>query len=171
MSVLKVENLTVTITTSAVTLPVVRGISLALERGATLGLVGESGSGKSMTALALMQLLPDSARASGAVRLHDEDLLQAGEARLCALRGDRIAMIFQEPMTSLNPVHNVGDQIAETLILHRGQPRAAALDEAARLLDRVGIANARARLSSYPHQLSGGQRQRVMIAMALACRP
>jgi peptide/nickel transport system ATP-binding protein len=171
MSVLAVERLAVTIAAPAAALPVVRGISFALDRGTTLGLVGESGSGKSMTALALMQLLPDSARASGAVRLQDEDLLQADEARLCALRGDRIAMIFQEPMTSLNPVHMVGDQIAETLVLHRGRPRAAALDEAARLLDRVGIADARARLSSYPHQLSGGQRQRVMIAMALACRP
>jgi peptide/nickel transport system ATP-binding protein len=168
---LEVEDLAVTIETPKAPLPVVRGISFALERGATLGLVGESGSGKSMTALALMRLLPDSARATGAVRLNDEDLLRADEARLCALRGDRIAMIFQEPMTSLNPVHTIGDQIAETLILHRSYGRAAALGEAATLLDRVGIANARARLSSYPHQLSGGQRQRVMIAMALACRP
>ena len=171
MSVLDVEHLAVSIATASGPLPVVRDISFRLDRGTTLGLVGESGSGKSMTALALMRLLPEIATATGAVKLHGEDLLRADETRLCTLRGDRMAMVFQEPMTSLNPLHTVGDQIAETLILHRGAERKAAFDEAARLLDRVGIGNARARLGAYPHQLSGGQRQRVMIAMALACRP
>ncbi len=171
MSILEAEHLAVSIATETGALPVVRDISFRLDRGTTLGLVGESGSGKSMTALALMRLLPEIATATGAVRLLGEDLLQADEDRLCAVRGDRMAMVFQEPMTSLNPVHRIGDQIAETLILHRGAERRAALEEAARLLDRVGIGTARARLAAYPHQLSGGQRQRVMIAMALACRP
>jgi peptide/nickel transport system ATP-binding protein len=165
--VLEVDTLTIRLGR----LPIVRGISFALPRGGTLGLVGESGSGKSMTALALMQLLPDAARAGGAIRLNGESILNADEARLCALRGDRMTMIFQEPMTSLNPVHTVGDQIAEPLLVHGKQDAAAARRTAARLLDRVGIADAPARLRSYPHQLSGGQRQRAMIAMALACGP
>jgi peptide/nickel transport system ATP-binding protein len=152
-------------------LPIVRGISFSLRRGGTLGLVGESGSGKSMTALALMGLLPAGARADGAVRLDGEELLRAGEARLCALRGDRLAMIFQEPMTSLNPVHTIGDQIAEPLLIHGKQDAASSRETVTTLLERVGIADAAARLASYPHQLSGGQRQRAMIAMALACRP
>ena len=152
-------------------LPIVRGLSFSLPRGGTLGLVGESGSGKSMTALALMQLLPDAAKASGAIKLNGEDILGAGEARLCALRGDRMAMIFQEPMTSLNPVHTVGDQIAEPLLIHAKADEAMARQTTVRLLERVGIADASARVGSYPHQLSGGQRQRAMIAMALACKP
>jgi len=164
---LEVDNLTIRVGT----LPIVRGISFSLARGATLGLVGESGSGKSMTALALMQLLPATARAAGVVKLNGEDILEADEARLCALRGDRMAMIFQEPMTSLNPVHTVGSQIAEPILLHGKQDQGAARQTAVRLLERVGIADARARMRSYPHQLSGGQRQRAMIAMALACRP
>ena len=167
MSLLDVDKLTVSL---AGGLPVVRGVSFALPRGGTLGLVGESGSGKSMTALALMQLLPDGARTGGSVKLNGEDMLSADEARLCALRGDRLAMIFQEPMTSLNPVHTIGDQIAEPLLVHHKQDAAEARRTAASLLQRVGIADA-SRLSSYPHQLSGGQRQRAMIAMALACGP
>ncbi|HEX2114806.1 MAG TPA: ABC transporter ATP-binding protein [Alphaproteobacteria bacterium] len=166
MNVLEVDKLAV----SLGTMPIVRGISFSLPRGGTLGLVGESGSGKSMTALALMQLLPAAARMDGAIRLNGEDILNAGEARLCALRGDRMAMIFQEPMTSLNPVHTIGDQIAEPLLVHGKQDPASARRTAMTLLSRVGIADA-TRLSSYPHQLSGGQRQRAMIAMALACRP
>ena len=165
--VLEVENLTIRLGA----LPIVRGISFSLPRGGTLGLVGESGSGKSMTALALMRLLPATAQASGTIRLNGEDILDADEARLCALRGDRMAMIFQEPMTSLNPVHTVGDQIAEPLVVHGKDDEAAARRMAVGLLERVGIADAPARMSSYPHQLSGGQRQRAMIAMALACRP
>jgi peptide/nickel transport system ATP-binding protein len=165
--VLEVNNLAISIGA----LPIVRGISFALPRGGTLGLVGESGSGKSMTALALMQLLPDAARAAGSIKLNGEEILGADEARLCALRGERMAMIFQEPMSSLNPVHTVGDQIAEPILVHGEQDHAAARQTALRLLERVGIADAAARMGSYPHQLSGGQRQRAMIAMALACRP
>jgi peptide/nickel transport system ATP-binding protein len=167
MSLLDVDKLTVSL---AGGLPVVRGVSFALPRGGTLGLVGESGSGKSMTALALMQLLPAGATTGGAIRLDGEDIVAADEARLCALRGDRVAMIFQEPMTSLNPVHTIGDQIAEPLLIHRKQDAASARSTAASLLQRVGISDT-SRLSSYPHQLSGGQRQRAMIAMALACGP
>jgi peptide/nickel transport system ATP-binding protein len=167
MSVLDVDKLTV----SLGILPVVRGISFSLPRGGTLGLVGESGSGKSMTALALMQLLPAGARTGGAIRLNGEEIANADEARLCALRGDRMAMIFQEPMTSLNPVHAIGDQIAEPMLIHRKQDATSARRTALTLLERVGIPDAPARLGSYPHQLSGGQRQRAMIAMALACRP
>jgi peptide/nickel transport system ATP-binding protein len=165
--VLGVNNLAISIGA----LPIVRGISFALPRGGTLGLVGESGSGKSMTALALMQLLPEAARDSGSIKLNGEEILGADEARLCALRGERMAMIFQEPMTSLNPVHTVGDQIAEPILVHGKQDDMAARQTALRLLERVGIADAAARMGSYPHQLSGGQRQRAMIAMALACRP
>jgi peptide/nickel transport system ATP-binding protein len=167
MNVLDVDHLAV----SLGILPVVRGLSFSLPRGGTLGLVGESGSGKSMTALALMQLLPAGARIGGAIRLNGEEISRADEARLCALRGDRMAMIFQEPMTSLNPVHTIGDQIAEPMLVHGKQDAVAARRIALTLLERVGIAEAAARLGSYPHQLSGGQRQRAMIAMALACRP
>lgn len=150
---------------------IVRDLSFTVERGRTLGIVGESGSGKSMTALAIMGLLPNAARASGSVRLGGEELIGMDEARLCGLRGNRMAMIFQEPMTSLNPVHRVGDQVAESLILHKAMARRDALDEAARLFARVGIERPGERVRSYPHELSGGQRQRVMIALALACKP
>jgi peptide/nickel transport system ATP-binding protein len=150
---------------------VVRGLSLAVARGETLGIVGESGSGKSMTALAVMGLLPAAARASGSITLAGEELIGAPERRLCALRGDRMAMVFQEPMTALNPVHKVGDQVAESVMLHRGLGRRAARARAAELLARVGIDRPQARLDSYPHELSGGQRQRVVIALALACEP
>jgi peptide/nickel transport system ATP-binding protein len=162
----------------AVTLPglhgpvqAVRGLDFELQKGETLGIVGESGSGKSMTALALMGLLPEGATAGGSVRFAGEDLLAADEDRLCALRGNRIAMIFQEPMTALNPLHRIGDQIAEPLMLHAGLNARQARDRAAELLERVGIPEPRARLDAWPHQLSGGQRQRAMIAMALACGP
>jgi peptide/nickel transport system ATP-binding protein len=124
-----------------------------------------------MTALALMGLLPEAARTRGSVRVDGRDLLTLPEDKLCRLRGDRVAMIFQEPMTALNPVQTVGHQVAEPLILHRGASRSAARAEALRLLERVRIPEARRRLDAYPHQLSGGQRQRVMIAMALACGP
>ena len=148
-----------------------RDVSFILDRGTTLGLVGESGCGKSMTALALMGLLPDLATTYGSIRFHDTDLLKLDETALCQVRGNRIAMIFQEPMTSLNPLHPIGRQIAEPLMLHRKLGPAAARDAAAELLDRVGLPNPRQRLDAYPHQLSGGQRQRVMIAIALSCSP
>jgi peptide/nickel transport system ATP-binding protein len=171
MTLLAVESLSVTLAADSGPVTVVHDVGFALERRETLGIVGESGCGKTMTALALMGLLPDAARPAGRILFDGEDLLAAGEDRMCQLRGDRIAMIFQEPMTALNPVHTVGHQVAEVLMLHRGQGERAALAEALRLLDMVGIPRARERLRAYPHQLSGGQRQRVMIAAALACRP
>jgi len=171
VALLSVAGLGVTLATGRGPARVVREVSFDLARGGTLGIVGESGSGKSMTALAIMGLLPEGGRAGGSIRLDGEELVGAAEARLCDLRGNRMAMVFQEPMTSLNPVHRVGDQIAESLILHRGLGRAAARGEALTLLERVGIPEPRARLNAYPHELSGGQRQRVMIAVALACKP
>ena len=171
MALLEVNNLTVTLATARGPANAVRGVSFALERGETVGLVGESGCGKSITALALMGLLPEGARVKGAVRLDGRDLVGLDEAQLCALRGDRIAMIFQEPMTSLNPLHPIGRQIAEPLVLHRSLGWAQARARALELLARVGIPDPARRIEAYPHQLSGGQRQRVMIAMALACDP
>ncbi len=148
-----------------------RGVSFTIARGATLGLIGESGCGKSMTALALMGLLPERAQMSGSIRLQGRELIGLNEAAMCQLRGHRIGMVFQEPMTALNPLHTIGHQVAEPLRLHKGLARVAARAEALRLLDRVQLPNAAQRLDAHPHQLSGGQRQRVMIAMALACGP
>ncbi len=149
----------------------VRGLNFSMERGETIGIVGESGCGKSMTALAIMRLLPENSRTAGVISLAGENILGYSEAAMCAVRGNRIGMVFQEPMTSLNPLHTVGNQIAETLILHRGMTRREAKGEALRLLDLVGIPDPARRLHNYPHQLSGGQRQRVLIAMALSCDP
>jgi ABC-type dipeptide/oligopeptide/nickel transport system ATPase component len=172
--------------------PVVRGVSLAVGRGEVVGLVGESGSGKSMTALAVLGLVPPPGRVTaGRVRLGQRgqpghpgetaepvDLLTLGERAMRQVRGRRIAMVFQEPATAFNPVYSIGFQIAEAARAHdrpgspgRRMTRQEAYAEAARLLDRVAIADARRRLDAYPHQLSGGQRQRAMIAMALAGRP
>ena len=170
-ALLEVSDLRVTLATAHGPADALRGVSFTLARGATLGLIGESGCGKSMTALALMGLLPDGARVSGSIRLDGRELTTLGEDALCQLRGDRIAMVFQEPMTALNPLHRIGHQIAEPLRQHRGLGAAAARAEALRLLERVQLPQARARLDSYPHQLSGGQRQRVVLAIALACGP
>ena len=148
-----------------------RGIAFTIARGETLGLIGESGCGKSMTALALMGLLPERAQATGHIRLNGQELIGLDDAAMCRLRGHRIGMVFQEPMTALNPLHTIGHQVAEPLRLHKGLSRSAARAEALRLLDRVQLPNAAQRLDAHPHQLSGGQRQRVMIAMALACGP
>jgi peptide/nickel transport system ATP-binding protein len=171
MALLSVQDLRVELQTSRGMAPAVRGVSFELERGGTLGIVGESGCGKSITALALLGLLPDGAKATGRIELDGMDLLTLDEDALCNIRGNRIAMIFQEPMTSLNPVHRIGRQIAEPLRLHRGLRGAGARDEVLRLLDRVGLPDPARRIDAYPHQLSGGQRQRVMIAMALSCAP
>ena len=168
---LEVQDLRVEIAGPEGPIPILTGLDLTLAPGESLGVVGESGCGKSMLALAVMGLLPDLAQARGAVRFEGRDLLALNEAELCRLRGRRLAMIFQEPMTSLNPVKTVGRQVAEGLRLHAGLGRAEALARAAALLARVGLPAARFPLTLYPHQLSGGQRQRVMIAMALACEP
>jgi peptide/nickel transport system ATP-binding protein len=168
---LKVNSLRVDISGSdGRTARVVDDISFELAEGATLGVVGESGSGKTMLALAIIGLLPGVARASGEVLLGGEDLLTLPEASMCEVRGRRIGMIFQEPMTSLNPAQRVGTQIAEGLILHgatHAQARATAID----LLERVHVPLARQRVDAFPHELSGGQRQRVGIAIALALKP
>jgi peptide/nickel transport system ATP-binding protein len=150
----------------------VDGVSFSVERGRTLGIVGESGCGKSVTSLAVMGLLPKGgAEVSGAVRFEGRDLLQASDRTLRDLRGDRMAMIFQEPMTSLNPAYTVGDQIAEAIVRHRDVSRAEARRRAIEMLRRVRIPAPEARFRDYPHRLSGGMRQRVMIAMALALDP
>jgi peptide/nickel transport system ATP-binding protein len=147
-------------------------VDLSVANGATLGLVGESGCGKSVTSLAIMGLLPKrSAEVSGAIRFDGFDLLTADDATLCDLRGNRVAMIFQEPMTSLNPSFTIGDQIVETILRHRGGSRRSARERAIALLRRVNIPSPEKRIDEYPHKLSGGMRQRVMIAMALACDP
>ncbi|MEA2802021.1 MAG: peptide/nickel transport system ATP-binding protein [Rhodospirillaceae bacterium] len=151
----------------------VDGVSFDLARGETLGIVGESGCGKSVTALSILRLIPtETGRiAAGSIRFEGEELTALGEEAMKRLRGHRISMIFQEPMTSLNPVLTVGTQIAENVVRHLGVPWRAARDRACEMLDLVRIADARRRLDEYPHQLSGGMRQRVMIAMALSCDP
>jgi oligopeptide transport system ATP-binding protein len=176
--VLEVADLTVRFNTDAGTVPAVNGVSFTLARGETLAMVGESGSGKSVTSLAIMRLTPPPpasvVHGSAMLRGNDgvpRDLLALPEAAMRDVRGSRIAMIFQEPMTSLNPVLPVGEQVAEPIRYHRNAKRAAALAEAERLLELVGIPEPRKRLASYPHQLSGGMRQRAMIAIALACDP
>ncbi len=156
--------------------PVVRGVSLAVGRGEIVGLVGESGSGKTMTSLAVLGLVPPPGRVTrGRILLEGQtDLLKLSPRELRKVRGGRIAMVFQEPATAFNPVYTIGFQVAEAVRTHPRNHRVSrreALDEAARLLDRVALADARRRLGDYPHQLSGGQRQRAMIAMALAGRP
>ncbi|MTE00128.1 dipeptide ABC transporter ATP-binding protein [Paracoccus sp. YIM 132242] len=151
--------------------PVLDSVSLDLAPGSITGLVGESGSGKSMTALAIMGLLPPGMRAMGRVMLDGQNLLEASEPDMGRIRGRRIGMIFQEPMTALNPLMTIGDQVAEVLRLHEGMGRRTALDRARERLDRVGLPAPRFPLTLYPHELSGGQRQRVAIAMAIALRP
>jgi oligopeptide/dipeptide ABC transporter ATP-binding protein len=169
---LRVENLHTAFQTPEGLVPAVNGVSFSLGAGETLGLVGESGCGKTVTALSILRLLPEQvSRQSGRIFFAGQDLMTLSPAGLRAIRGNRIAMIFQEPMTALNPVLTIGDQISEVLRLHRGLSKAAAWEEAGRGLARVGIADQAQRLEQYPHQLSGGLRQRALIAMALACEP
>lgn len=171
MPLLDVKNLSIELPTSRGPAQAVRDVSFTLARGQTLGWVGESGCGKSITALALMGLLPERAVVRGSVLLDGQELVGLPDDDLCHLRGNRIGMIFQEPMTALNPVHTIGNQVAEPLRWHRGVSRGEAREQAMDLLDRVGIPHAARRFDAYPHQFSGGQRQRITIAMALACNP
>ena len=172
-ALLSVKNLTVEFTTRDGIAPVIDDLSFDLASGETLSLVGESGCGKSMTALAIMGLIPSPPGrvASGSISLAGEDLLQTSDTRMRAVRGNEISMVFQEPMTSLNPVFTVGEQISETLRRHQGLTRRQAKALSIEMLDAVQIPLPTRRINDYPHQLSGGMRQRVMIAMALACRP
>jgi peptide/nickel transport system ATP-binding protein len=170
--ILTVEDLRVALPVPAGTLNAVQGVSFHVERGETLCIVGESGCGKTLTALAVMDLLPARARRTAArLELEGRDLSGTSERVMSDVRGNRMAMIFQEPMTSLNPAYTIGNQLEEALLRHRRVRRGAARERAVYLLDRVGIPSAASRLRQYPHQLSGGLRQRVMIAMALMCGP
>jgi peptide/nickel transport system ATP-binding protein len=168
---LTVADLAIDLPTPAGPRRVVHNLSFTLDRGDSLGVVGESGSGKTMTALALMGLLPEGAIVSGALRFEGVDLARLDEAEMQRLRGDRIGMVFQEPMTALNPLHRVGRQVAEPLILHRGMSKGAAWTEAVKLLARVRLRDPERVARAYPFALSGGERQRAMIAMALSCSP
>ncbi|MDG4605556.1 MAG: ATP-binding cassette domain-containing protein, partial [Candidatus Contendobacter sp.] len=169
LPLLEVRNLSVSFGATAA----VKQVSFTLNRGETLALVGESGSGKSVSALSLLQLLPypHAHHPGGSIRLRGVELLGAAPDRLRAVRGNQIAMVFQEPMTSLNPLHSIEKQISETLILHKGLNGARLRARILELLDWVGLPDAAHRLNALPHELSGGQRQRVMIAMALANDP
>ena len=171
MSLLSVENLNVRFGHDGQQVHAVKGVSFTLERGETLALVGESGSGKSVTALSTVSLLGDTAAVTGSVRYAGQEMIGAPEARLQKIRGNDISFIFQEPMTSLNPLHTIEAQITESLSLHQGLSGAPARARVLDLLEKVGIRDAESRLAAYPHQLSGGQRQRIMIAMALANGP
>jgi oligopeptide transport system ATP-binding protein len=173
MALLSVRDLEVKFITRRGTINAVNGISYELEPGETIGIVGESGCGKSVSSLAMLGILPKPAGrvTGGQVFFEDRDLLQLPDRDLRAVRGKEIAMIFQDPMTSLNPVLTVGKQITEAMRKHLAMDKSQALEEAASLLDRVGIPAATDRLRDYPHQFSGGMRQRVMIAMAMSCRP
>ena len=179
MPLLEIKNLVTAFHTPAGRVPAVDGVSLSIDRGRTLGLVGESGCGKSVTAMSVLRLVAAPGRIeSGAILLDGGrpgagavDLVTLPEPRLREVRGGRIGMIFQEPMTSLNPVFTIGDQVAEAVRLHRRVSREAARARALEMLRLVRLADPERRLDEYPHQLSGGMRQRVMIAMALACEP
>lgn len=167
MSLLSIQGLTLGIHGT----PILHHVGFDVGAGEIVAVTGESGSGKSMTALSVMGLLPQGAHATGKILLDGVDVLTSPEADLCAMRGNDMGMIFQEPMTALNPVQTIGDQVAEAILVHEGGSRKQALTRAAETLERVGLSNARFPLSRYPHELSGGQRQRVVIAMAIALRP
>lgn len=167
MSLLEIENLSLSIGET----PILKGVDLSVAPGEVMGLVGESGSGKSMTALTVMQLLPHLSRISGRVTFDGIDILSATEDQMCALRGEDIGMVFQEPMTALNPVKTIGEQVVEGIRWHTRASRAEAEERARGILDRVGLPESKFPLSRYPHELSGGQRQRVVIAIACALKP
>lgn len=171
MSLLEIEDLKVTFTTPDGDVNAVNGVSLNIDEGETLAIVGESGSGKSQTAFATMGLLAKNGTATGAVRFDGTNLLDLKTDALNKIRSQQIGMIFQDPMTSLNPYMRISDQMAEVLILHKGMTKREAVTESVRMLDAVRIPDARARITNFPHEFSGGMRQRIMIAMSLLCRP
>ena len=170
---LEIKDLCVEFKTMAGTVHAVDHLSYTLHRGEKLGIVGESGSGKSVSSLAMMQLIPNPPGkvTGGQILYNGKDLVKLSEREMQKIRGNEISMIFQEPMTSLNPIIRCGKQIAESLRLHRGMKKKEAMEEAIKMMQAVGIANPQARAYEYPHQMSGGMRQRVMIASALACQP
>jgi peptide/nickel transport system ATP-binding protein len=171
--ILRIEDLRISFKTEDGIAKAVDGVSFDVNRGETLGIVGESGCGKTVTALSIMRLIPcpPGRIETGRIWLEDRDLLQLNKKEMREIRGNKISMIFQEPMTSLNPVYTVGDQIMEAIKLHHKGNRKETLEKAIRMLEMVGIAEAETRINAYPHQLSGGMRQRVMIAMALSSHP
>ncbi len=172
-TILDIRDLCVEFKTAEGTVKAVNNLSYTLHKGEKLGIVGESGSGKSVSSLGIMQLIPNPPGqiTNGSILYRDKDLVTAEEKEMQKIRGNEISMIFQEPMTSLNPIVKCGKQIAESLRLHRGMDKKTAMQEAVRMMHAVGIANPEVRAYEYPHQMSGGMRQRVMIAMALACSP
>ena len=171
MSLLEIKDLRVEFTTPDGNVTAVNDLNFSLEQGQTLGIVGESGSGKSQTVFAIMGLLAKNGIISGSAKFEGREILNLPEKELNRIRAEQIAMIFQDPMTSLNPYMKVSEQLMEVLMLHKGMSRSQAFEESVRMLDAVKIPEARQRISMYPHEFSGGMRQRVMIAMALLCRP
>ncbi|RNF33802.1 oligopeptide/dipeptide ABC transporter ATP-binding protein [Paracoccus methylarcula] len=171
MALLDINDLSVSFRTNDGMVQAVNNVSLSVDQGETLGVVGESGSGKSQLSFAIMGLLARNGQATGSVRFDGQEILNAPPKILNRIRAEKIAMIFQDPMTSLNPYMRVADQMAEVLTLHKGMSRRQAVTEAVRMLDAVKIPDAKGRVRLYPHEFSGGMRQRVMIAMALLCRP
>ena len=167
MSLLEIEGLDLDIHGT----PILRGVSFTVEPGQIVGVIGESGSGKSMTAFAVMQLLPEGAMCRGRVLLNGHDMLGLGERALCRLRGNEVGMVFQEPMTALNPIKPIGVQVAETILIHEDVSKREAMKRAREALNRCELPEDKFPMSRYPHELSGGQRQRVVIAMAIALRP
>jgi len=172
MALLEVKNLQTSFFTDAGEVKAVNGVSFSLERGKVLGIVGESGSGKSVTAYSIMQILASTGKiVGGSIKLDGEELVDSGEKNMRKIRGNRVSIIFQDPMTSLNPTHTIGHQIMESILLHTNRNRKEAYERAVEMLGLVRINEPEKRMKQYPHELSGGMRQRVVIAMALACEP